>query len=68
MEDYKTTFKTMHEKHFSNPSKLKEHFKAHFNICPKVVDPIELKDAPSFITKLQNINNTELNTIPPDID
>ena len=58
----------MHEKHFSNPSKLKEHFKAHFNICPNVVDPIELKDAPSFITKLQNINNTELNTIPPDID
>ena len=29
--------------------KLKERCKAHFDVCSKVVDPIELKDVPSFI-------------------
>ena len=40
----------------------------HFNICADVVDPIELKDSPSFIRQFQDINNAELNTTPPDIE
>lgn len=43
MKDDNTIFKTIHEKQFCDSCKVKEHFKAHFNICSKVVDPIELK-------------------------
>ena len=35
-------------------------------MCSKVIYPIEIKDAPAFIRRLQDINNTKLNTIPPD--
>ena len=47
---------------------LKEHFKAQFNIYSKVANPIELKDASSFIRKLQDINNTKQNTTPPETE
>ena len=49
MKDGITTFKTIREKQFCDPNKVKEHFKVHFNICSEVADPIELKDAPRFI-------------------
>ena len=48
--------------------KLKEHYQAHFDICSEVVDPIELKDAPSFIRQLKDINNTEPSTTPSEIE
>ena len=61
MTDGKTTFETMREKQPCEPNKLKQHFYRHnFNICSDVVDSIELKDAPSFIRQLQDVNNTEL--------
>ena len=60
MKDGNTTFRTI-----MSETTLKEHFKAHFNICSEVIDPIELKDAPNFIRQLQDINNTELNTTLP---
>ena len=49
MKDGITTFKTIREKQFYDPNKLKEHFKVRFNIRSEVVDLIELKDEPSFI-------------------
>ena len=64
MTDGKTTFETMREKQPCEPNKLKQHFYRHnFNIFSDVVDSIELKDAPSFIRQLQDVNNTELTTI-----
>ena len=47
---------------------LKEHFKAQFNIYYKVVNPIEFKDASSFIRQLQDISNTKENTTPPETE
>ena len=49
MKDGTTKFKTIPEKQFCDPNKLKEHFKAPFNICSEVVDPTELENVPSFI-------------------
>ena len=49
MKDGTTKFKTIPEKQFCDPNKLKEYFKAHFNICSEVVDPTELENVPSFI-------------------
>ena len=65
-KDGNITFKTIYEKQLCDPNKLKEHFKAHFSICSEVADSIELKDARSFIEQFQDVNNTELNTTPPD--
>ena len=53
MKDSNTTFKTIRQKQSCDPYKLKEHFKAHFNLCSKAVDPIELKYAPSFIVNFR---------------
>ena len=41
MKDGNATF--ILEKQLCDPSKLKESFKSHFNICSEAVDPIELK-------------------------
>ena len=68
MKDDNTTFKAIREKQLSHRNKLKEQFKAHFNICSQVVDPIEFKNSPNFIRQLQNINNTELNNTSPGIE
>ena len=47
---------------------LKEHFKAQFNMYCKVVNPIELKDASSFIRQLRDISNAKENTTPPETE
>ena len=47
---------------------LKEHFKAQFNMYYKVVNPIELKDASSFIRQLRDISNAKENTTPPETE
>ena len=68
MKNVNTTFKNLREKQQCDPSKLKEYFKTHFNTCSVTADPIELTDAPDFIKKLHDINDTELNMDPPDIE
>ena len=66
MKNGNTTFKTICEKQLCDPNKLKENLNAHFKIRSEFVDSVELKDATSFIRQLQDINNTEINTTPPD--
>ena len=67
-KDGNTKPKTIREKQLCDPNKLKVHFKAHFNTCSNAVNPLELKDAPSFNRKRKDVKNTELNTTPPDIE
>ena len=67
MKDGKTKLKTIRAKQLCDPNKLKVLFKAHFNTCSNAANPIELKDAPSFNRKLQDVKNTDLNTTPPNI-
>ena len=68
IKDRNTTFTIKCKKQLCDPHKLKEHFKAHFTICFDVVDSIEFKDVSSFIRQLQDVNNTELDTTPPDLE
>ena len=60
-----STFKNKRQKIECDPTKLKEYFKQHFNHMIDKDDPIELTDAPAFITKLQEVN-IAIRTGPPD--
>ena len=60
-----STFKNTRQKIECDPTKLKEYFKQHFNRTIDKDDPIELPDAPAFITKLQEVN-IDIRTAPPD--
>ena len=60
-----STFKNTCQKIECDPTKLKEYSKQHFNHLIDKDDPIELTDAPAFITKLQEVN-IDIRTAPPD--
>ena len=59
------TFKNTRQEIECDPTKLKEYFKQHFNHMIDKDGPIELTDAPAFITKLQEVN-IDIRTAPPD--
>ena len=61
-----STFHNVRRKNQCDPVKLKEYFSKHFNRLTKEKDPIELSEAPTFITILQDIPYSSIKTCPPD--
>ena len=55
--------KTNHEE--CDPSRLKEHFKNHFNILQSSSEPTELSKIPDFVLKLQSITIDGIDTSAP---
>ena len=62
-----TAFKDIRNNNQCETSKLKDHFKKHFNKTINLNIPADLQDAPPFIQHLQDINFAEINTAPPDL-
>ena len=61
-----STFKNTRHKSGCDPAQLKQHFINHFNQVIEIDDPIELREIPVFIKKLQEIKSDDIKTNPPD--
>ena len=63
-----STFLDTKKKHKCESSKLKEHFKRHFNIVEDLNEPLELSEAPEFVKELQRVDIKGINTNPPNFE
>ena len=63
-----STFLDTKKKHKCESSKLKEHFKHHFNIVEDLNEPLELSEAPEFVKELQRVDIKGINTNPPNFE
>ena len=68
MKSCDSAFRTINQSKKCDPSNLKKHFYRHFNRETNAADPIEITEAPNFITALQNVPENVMKTNAPDKD